>query len=101
GRRDRQEAPVEVGVAELAALPTDRALLGVGLERRHGDRGYKRHVAATGEQALDLLEPDLAAADDEAAAARQPQAGDVERSLEEAGDAGLVADPLPELAHAL
>ena len=71
GRRDRDEAALEVGGVELAPLPGDRALGGEPL-----DLGVRRlgrdddHVAAAGEQALDLLERDVAGADDQAAAAR-------------------------------
>ena len=64
--------------------------------------GRDEHDAAVaGEQALDLLEPDLAAADDEAAPPGQLEAGDVERGLEHPLDAGLVAQPAAELADAL
>ena len=61
----------------------------------------ERHVGVAGEQALDLLEADLTAADDEAAAARELQAGDVERRVEHPLDAGLVADALAQLADAV
>ena len=57
-------------------------------------------VAVAGEQALDLLEPDLAAADDDAAAPGQLQAGDVERRVEHVAHARLVADPAAVLADA-
>ena len=61
----------------------------------------QRHVGVAREQALDLLEPHVAAADDQAATALEPQAGDVERRLEHVLHAGLIADPLAELADAL
>src|SRR3712207_7799649 len=50
-------------------------------------------AAVAGQQALHLLQPDLAAADDQAAPARELEAGDVERRLQHALHAGLVADP--------
>ena len=53
------------------------------------------------EEALHLVEADLAAADDEAPPAPQPQAGDVERGVEHVPHAGLIADPATELADAL
>ena len=42
----------------------------------------QRHVGVAGQQPLDLLQADVAAAHDQAPAALQPQAGDVERRLE-------------------
>jgi len=68
--------------------------LGVGLGRD------QRHVGVARQQALDLLEPDLAAAHHHAPAPGQAQAGDVERGLEHALHAGLVADPATQLADA-
>ena len=100
GRGDRHQAALEVGAPVLAALPADRALgrvlgqLGDRVGRDQGDVGAAR------QQALDLLQPHLAAADDEAAAPLEQQAGDVQRSVEQPPHAGLVADPLAELAHA-
>ncbi len=72
-----------------------RLQLGLGLGRHEHD------LAVAGEQALDLLEADLAAADHQAPPAPQPQAGDVERGVEHVPHAGLVADPATELADAL
>src|SRR5262249_61287572 len=81
--------------------PLDRALASELLQRIDRVRRDERHVGVAGEQALDLLKPDLTAADDEAAPALQPQAGDVERRLEHPLDAFLVADALLQLAGAL
>ena len=50
---------------------------------------------------IDLLEPDVAAADHQALATAESQAGDVERRLEHAAHAGLIADPPAVLADAL
>ena len=69
-------------------------------QRRMGVGRDERHVGVAGQQPLDLLQPDVAAADDQAAPALEPQAGDVERRLEHVPHAGLVADPLAELADA-
>ena len=66
----------------------------MGLGRHEHDAGV------AGQQALDLLQADVAAADDHAAAAGQLQAGDVERGLEHPGHAGLIADPLLQLTDA-
>ena len=54
-----------------------------------------------GEQALDLLEADLAAADDQAAPSAELQAGDVEGRVEHPLHAALVADSPAQLADAL
>ena len=85
----------------LAADPLDRALGGERLQLGHRVGRDEHDAAVAGEQALDLLEPDLAAADDEAAPPGQLQAGDVERRLEHPLHAGLVAEPAAELADAL
>ena len=69
--------------------------------RLAGVRGDEHDLAVAGEQALDLLEADVAAADDQALAAGQPQAGDVEGGLEHPAHAGLVAESPAELADAL
>src|SRR5918992_1502751 len=69
-------------------------------QRIDGVGGDQRDVAVAGEQPLDLLEPDVPAAHDEAAPPAEPQAGDVEGRVEHALDAGLVADSLAELADA-
>jgi len=53
------------------------------------------------EAALDLLQPDLAAADHHAAPARELQAGDVEGGVEHPLHAALVADSPAQLADAL
>ena len=58
-------------------------------------------VAVAGQQALGLLQAELAAADDEAAPPAQLQAGDVEGRVQHVAHAGLVADPALELADAL
>ena len=58
-------------------------------------------VALAEQQALDLLERDVAAADHQAAAALELQARHVEGRLEHVAHAGLVADPALELADAL
>ena len=100
GGGDRQELALEVGGLELAPLPGDRALggeLAQLVDRVRGDQG---DLAVAREQALDLLEPDLAAADDQAVAAAEPQAGDVERRLQHPADAALIADPPLVLADA-
>src|SRR3954452_8286693 len=101
GRGDDHEGPLEVARVVLAPLPADRALPRELLQL--GDRVGRdeRHVAVAGEQALDLLQADLAATDDEALAAGELEAGDVEGRLEHVADAGLIADPAPELADAL
>jgi hypothetical protein len=70
------------------------------LERLDRVGGDQRDVAVAGEQPLDLLEPDVTAAHDQAAPPAEPQAGDVEGRVEHALDARLVADPLAELADA-
>ena len=89
------------GAGVLAPLPRDRALGGERLELGPGVGRDERDVAVAGEQALDLLEADLAAADDQAAAPLELQARDVERRVEHVPHAGLVADPAVELADAL
>ncbi len=71
------------------------------LERGDRLRRDEDDVAVGGEQPLDLLQADLPAAHDEAAAALQPQARDVERRREHVLHARLVADPAPELTDAL
>jgi hypothetical protein len=75
-------------------------LLGELDQLRDGLRRDQHHAPVAGQQALDLLEPDLATADHHAAAAGQPQAGDVERRVEHALHARLVADALAELTDA-
>ena len=77
--------------------PSDAKLaqLGLGLGRDQDD------AAVAGQQALDLLQADLAAAHDDAAPARELQARDVERRVEHVAHAGLVTDPAPVLADAL
>ena len=93
--RSRSSGPV------LAPLPLDRALGGELLQRLDRLGRDEHDLRVAGQQALDLLEPDVAAADDDAAPPGQLQAGDVERRLEHALHARLVADPLAELADAL
>src|SRR3954451_23059665 len=100
-RRDDHERALEVRGLVVALLPADRALARELLQLGHRVGRDERHVAVAGEQALDLLEADLPAADDEALAARELQAGDVEGRREHVADAGLVADSAPELADAL
>jgi hypothetical protein len=102
GRGDRDQRAVEIRRAGVLTLfPPDRALerklreLGMGLGCDQG------HVGVAGEQALDLLEPDVTAADDHAPPAAQPQARDVERRLEHALDARLVARAATQLTNAL
>jgi len=58
------------------------------------------HIGPASEQTLHLLEPHLTTAHDQTPPAAEPQAGDVERRLEHALHARLVADPLAELTHA-
>ena len=88
----------EDAVGVLALVPANRSLerqlheLGVGVG------GDQRHVGVAREQALDLLQPDVAAAHYHAAPAAQAQARNVERRLEHALNAGLIADPPAELA---
>ena len=93
GGRDRHELALEVGGLERALHPLDRALVGERPDPVAGVGGDHHDVAVAGEQPLDLLEADGAAADDQALAAREPQAGDVEGRVEHPADAGLVADP--------
>src|SRR5665809_89390 len=68
--------------------------LGIGLG------GHHHHLCVTREQALDLLEPDGPRPHDQTSAARQVERGHIEVGLHHAGDAGLVAEPTPELADA-
>ncbi len=91
----------EIAGLVFAALPDDRPLGGQVAERLDGVRRHERYVAAAGEQALDLLESDVAAADHQAAASFEPQARDVEGRVEHALNAALIADPPAELADAL
>src|SRR3954451_8592376 len=100
-RRDRDERLLEVARLVAPPDPLDRALGGERLQLRHRVGRHEHHPAVAGEQALDLLQPDLPAPDDDAAAARQPEARDVERRLQHSLHAGLVADPAMELADAL
>ena len=93
--------PLEVAGLVLAAEPLDRALGGERLSSGTAVGRDEHDAAVAGEQALDLLQADLAAADDEAAPTGQLQAGDVERRLEHPLHARLIADPAPELADAL
>ena len=65
-RGDHHERALEVGRRVRAPLPADRALARELLELGDGVGRNERHVAVAGEQALDLLEADLAATDDEA-----------------------------------
>ena len=65
-----------------------------------GLRRDQRDVAVADQQPLDLLQADVAATDDHAAPAAEPQAGDVKRRLKHPLHAGLIADPLAQLAHA-
>jgi hypothetical protein len=92
---------LEVGGLVGAPLPVDRALAGQLLELGHGGRRHQRHVGAAGQQSLDLLQADLAAAHDEAAPPAEPQTGDVEGRVEHPLHARLIAHPLAELADAL
>src|SRR4051794_19799086 len=98
---DDHERALEVGRLVLALLPADRALRGELSQRL--DRVWRDEPdgRVAGQQALDLLEADVASADDETAPAAELQAGDVERRLEHVAHAGLVADPLAELADTL
>ena len=66
----------------VAPLPADRALLGHFGERLDRVGRHERHLAVAGQQALHLLQPDIAAAYDHAAAAAQLQARDVEGGVE-------------------
>jgi hypothetical protein len=66
--------------------------------RLGGEQGDR---TAAGEQALNLLQADVATADDQAFAPGQFQAGDVEGRLQHVPHAGLIADPFTELADAL
>ena len=91
---------------ELAKLASSWGAPVIGVpdtipQPRAGIGGDQRHVAVAGQQALGLLQPDLAAADDHAAPALELQAGDVERRLQHVAHAGLVADPAAVLANAL
>src|SRR3954447_23199947 len=100
GAGNHHEGALEVRRHVLALLPADRAL-----ERELGQLGprlrrHQRHVAIAGEQPLDLLQADLAAADDQALAIAQLEARDVEGRVEHVAHAGLVADPAAELADA-
>ena len=90
------------GAGVRAPLPADRALARVlRAAPASASRRDQRHLAVAGEQPLDLLEADLAAADDHAAPAGQLQAGDVEGRVEHPLHAALVADPPAQLADAL
>src|SRR5205823_14253732 len=95
------ERALEVPGRVLALLPADRAFERKLCQLRPHLGRHERHVAVAREQPFDLLQPDLAAADDHALAAAQLQAGDVERRLEHVAHAGLVADPAAELTDAL
>ena len=95
-----RNAPSRSRARYSRALPRDRPLGGEPLELRVRRRRDERDRGAAGEQALDLLEADLAAADDQAAAARQAQARDVERHREHVAHARLVADAATVLADA-
>ncbi len=102
GRGDHHERALEVRRARvLAPLPADRALARVLLQRRRGLGRDQRDLAVAGEQPLDLLQADLAAADHQAAPAGELQAGDVEGGVEHPLHAALVADPPAQLADAL
>src|SRR3954447_5063367 len=101
GARDDHERALEVLGAVLAALPGDRALRGERLELGADLGRHDGHVAVAGQQPLDLGEADPAPPDDEAAPPAELEAGDVERRRQHVADAGLVADPAPELADAL
>ena len=101
GRRDRDErAPRGRPAAYSRRIHSIEPSAASCLELRPGLRRDQHDAAVAGEQALDLLEPDLPAADDDAAAAGQLEAGDVERRVEHVAHAGLVADPAAELADA-
>ena len=69
GRGDDHELALEVGRLELALDPLDRALGGELPDGLAGVGGDEDDVAVAGEQSLDLLEADVAAADDQALAA--------------------------------
>src|SRR4051794_28217422 len=101
GGGDHHERRLEILCPVLAPDPGDRALGRELLQLRDGVRGDEHHAAVGRQQALDLLQADLAPADHHAAPAGEPQARDVERGLEHALHARLIADPLAELADAL
>src|ERR1019366_4762933 len=100
GGRDRDQRAVEVAGLVLALLPANRALERQLHQLRMRFGRDQRDVAVTHQQPFDLLEPDFAPADHHAAPAAEAQAGDVERRLEHVLHAGLVADPLAQLAYA-
>ena len=83
-----------------ALFPGDRALGRKRLQPGVGVGRDERYIAVTGEHALDLFEADVAAADDEAVAPFQAQAGDVKGRLEHAAHAALIADTPAVLADA-
>ena len=87
-RRERPLGPLDIAGGDQRA----DAVAGVRCDHVH--------LGVAGQKALDLLEADVARADDQAAAAGQLQAGDVKRRLEHVGDAALVAQLEPVLAHA-
>src|SRR4051795_1903646 len=66
GAGDDHERALEILRAVLAPLPADRALARQLLECSVGVGGHQRHVAVAGQQALDLLQADVASADHEA-----------------------------------
>src|SRR4051812_38699455 len=102
GAGDHHEDALEVGGAGVVALlPADRALARQLLELGADLGRDDRDVAVAGQQALGLLQPQGAAADHEAPAPAQLQAGDVEGRVQHVAHAGLVADPALELADAL
>ena len=103
GRRDRHEHALQVLAvrhrrgAPSGSSPRPRTVASAG----SASGAIKRHLAVAGQQPLDLLQADLPATDDHAAAALQLQAGDVEGRGEHVRDAALVADSLAQLADAL
>ena len=100
GRGDREEVALEVARRERPLGPLEVAGRREGPDVVARLRSDHVDVGVAGQEALGLLEPDVARADDQAAAAGQLQAGDVERRVEHVGDAALVAQLEPVLAHA-
>ena len=81
GRGDREEVALEIARRERPLRPLDVAGGGQRLTPSHASGAITCTLGVAGQQPLDLLEPDVARADDQAPAPGQLQAGDVERRV--------------------